>query len=92
MIDGRVHLKNLLFFWFLQIVIICFEMYFIIEMGFSGGWISVCALAILVQTTSIVIIVALSASHVHEEVRLLLLTALSCSIIQPNFVLGVKWI
>ena len=51
-----------------QIVIICFETYFCVGLGFNGGWTTVCALAILLQTLIIVIMVALSASSVHEEV------------------------
>ena len=53
-----------------QIVIICFETYFCVGLGFNGGWTTVCALAILLQTLLIVIMVALSASSVHEEVSL----------------------
>lgn len=52
-----------------QIVIICFETYFLVDMGLNGGWMTVCALVILLQTSCIVIIVALSASYVHEEVN-----------------------
>lgn len=55
-----------------QIVIICFETYFLVDMGLNGGWMTVCALIILLQTSCIVIIVALSASYVHEEVVLFL--------------------
>ena len=39
-------------------------------MGFNGGWTTVCALAILLQTLIIVIMVGLSGSSVYEEVGL----------------------
>ena len=39
-------------------------------MGLSGGWMTICAFGILLQTMCIVILVALTASYVHEEVIL----------------------
>jgi hypothetical protein len=56
---------------FEQVIILCFESYFLVEMGLSGGWMTICAFGILLQTMSIVILVALSASYVHEEVSIL---------------------
>lgn len=38
-------------------------------MGLNGGWMTICALVITLQTTIIVIMVALTASNVHEEVK-----------------------
>lgn len=63
-----------------QIVIVCFETYFCVGLGFNGGWTTVCALAILLQTLIIVIMVALSASSVHEEVSLSWLEILTQSL------------
>lgn len=39
------------------------------DVGLNGGWMTICALAIMLQTSFIVIMVALSASYVHEEVK-----------------------
>ena len=61
-----------------QIVIICFETYFLVDMGLNGGWMTVCALIILLQTSVILIMVALSASSVHEEVIIPFLIAFAC--------------
>ena len=50
-------------------MIICFETYFLVNVGFNGGWMTICALVITLQTTLIVILVALTGSYVHEEVK-----------------------
>jgi hypothetical protein len=51
------HVKLLKIVFFLQVIILCFESYFLVEMGLSGGWMTICAFGILLQTMVIVILV-----------------------------------
>ena len=53
----------------IKVVILCFESYYLIGLGLTGGWMTACAGLIMVQTAAVVMVVALAASYVHEEVR-----------------------
>ena len=50
-----------------QVIILCFETYFLVDVGFSRGWLTSYAFLILLQTMLIMVMVALTASSVHEE-------------------------
>ena len=49
-------------------IIVCFESYYLIGLGVTGGFMTACAALILVQTAAVMMVVALAASYVHEQV------------------------
>ena len=51
-----------------QVIIVCFESYYLIGLGVTGGFMTACAALILVQTAAVMMVVALAASYVHEQV------------------------
>lgn len=53
-----------------QVITVCFEVYYLVSMGLSGGWLTVSAFLILLQTAVIMLLVSLSACAVAEEASL----------------------
>ena len=48
-------------------IILCFESYFLVEMGLSGGWMTICAFGILLQTMVIVILVIINQNSALKK-------------------------
>ena len=49
-------------------IILCFETYFLVQIGLSGGWTTCYTIIIFLQTIGILVLVAMTASSVYEEV------------------------